>query len=140
VHKPHYLSDIRLKLNAFEHEEGFLIRVTTDNWYFEKVVYEHQVLNKLLPATYTIDSTVSDYNRVLCDSVFALCPAGAGPNTLRFWEALAVGAIPVLLGEKPLLPTGGSLEPIEWDSAIVRINDSQLAQLPEILRKFTTRE
>jgi hypothetical protein len=140
VHKPHYLSDIRLKLNAFEHEEGFLIRVTTDDWHFEKVVYEHQVLNKSLPATYTIDSTVSDYNRVLSDSVFALCPAGAGPNTLRFWEALAVGAIPVLLGEMPLLPEGGSLEPIEWGSAIVRINDSQLAQLPEILRKFTTRE
>jgi len=140
VHKPHYLSDIRLKLNAFEREDGFLICVTTDNWHFEKVVYEHQVLNKSLPATYTIDNTVSDYNRVLSDSVFALCPAGAGPNTLRFWEALAVGAIPVLLGEKPLLPEGGSLTAIEWDGAIVRINDLQLAQLADILRKFTTGE
>lgn len=138
VHKPHYLSDIRLKLNELEHCDDFLIRVTTDSWHFEKIVYEHQVLNK--PLDSQVDASVSEYNRVLSDSIFALCPAGAGPNTLRLWEALAVGAIPVLLGEQPLMPAGGSLEPIEWERAIVRINDLQLAQLPNILRAFTARE
>jgi len=32
------------------------------------------------------------------------------------------------------------LEPIEWDGAVIRINDLELSQLPEILRKFTASE
>ena len=37
--------------------------------------------------------------------VFSLCPEGAGPNTLRVWESLAVGAIPVILVDGWLPPT-----------------------------------
>ncbi len=36
------------------------------------------------------------YNSILSDSKFSFCPEGAGPNTLRFWESVAVGSIPVI--------------------------------------------
>ena len=39
------------------------------------------------------------YNSILSDSIFSLCPVGAGPNTLRFWESIAVGSIPVLFSK-----------------------------------------
>jgi hypothetical protein len=42
------------------------------------------------------DQKTFRYNTILSDSVFSLCPLGAGPNTLRFWESIAVGSIPVI--------------------------------------------
>lgn len=59
--------------------------------------------------------------------------AGAGPNTLRLWEALAVGAIPVLLGVQSELPVGGSLPEIDWESIVLRVPDEQINTLPELL-------
>jgi hypothetical protein len=133
AHAEGYISDVRLKLRQFSEEPGFLIRVT-DKWHFEDVVYKHQVQGLPLEENYVIDDSVRGYNAVLSDSVFALCPSGAGPNSIRLWEALAVGSIPVLLGKFPVLPRGGSLPEIDWDSIVLKVSDNQFAQLPQILR------
>jgi len=133
AHAGHYLSDARLRLRALADAPGFVVRVN-EKWHFEDVVYRHQVAGAPLADTYRIDDSVAEYNRVLSESVFALCPAGAGPNTLRLWEALAVGAVPVLLGPAPRLPQGGSLEPIDWERIVVRVADGQISALPTILR------
>ena len=61
-----------------------------------------------------------------------LCPAGAGPNTLRLWESLAVGSVPVLLGPTPRLPEGGTLPPIDWEAIVLRVADDQIPELPRI--------
>jgi hypothetical protein len=79
----------------------------------QDVVFGHQVGNAPLAESYRIDETVTEYNRVLSESVFALCPPGAGPNSLRLWESMAVGAIPVLFEPEPALPRGGSLPEID---------------------------
>lgn len=134
VHLAHYLSDVRLRLRSFAEEPGFYVSVTEDRWHFEDVVYGHQVKGDALEQTYKVDASVSDYNRLLCDSVFALCPAGAGPNSLRLWEALATGAIPVLLGPQPALPTGGTLPRIDWDDIVLRVPDDAVRDLPHRLR------
>lgn len=135
AHAEHYLSDVRLRLRVLAETPGFVVRVT-DKWHFEEVVYRHQAGNASLADTYRIDATVSDYNHLLSESVFALCPSGAGPNTLRLWEALAVGAVPVLLGPAPRLPQGGSLAPIDWERIVLRVDDSQIAGLPSMLRNM----
>lgn len=134
VHLAHYLSDVRLRLRSLADEPGFHIRVTEDRWHFEEVVYSHQVEGAALEHSYKVDASVSDYNRLLCDSIFALCPAGAGPNSLRLWEALATGAIPVLLGPQPALPAGGTLPPIDWDDIVLRVPDAAIPDLPGLLR------
>jgi hypothetical protein len=133
AHLGNYLSDVRLRLQALAGADRFLVRVTRDQWHFQDVVYGHQVGNAPLAESYRIDETVTEYNRVLSESVFALCPSGAGPNTLRLWEALAVGAVPVLLGPEPALPRGGSLPPIDWDAIVLRVPDEQVSELPAIL-------
>lgn len=139
AHMPHYLSDIRLRLKSFANEDGFVIRVN-EKWHFDDVVYQHQMNGKPLQETYQIDDSVAAYNALLSDSIFSLCPAGAGPNTLRFWESLAVGAIPVLLGDPVKLPEGGSLEAVDWDLVVLRIEDDQLHDLPTILRAMPLEE
>jgi hypothetical protein len=134
VHLDHYLSDVRLRLRRFADEPGFSIRASEGKWHFEDVVYGHQVHGDALAQAYKVDASVGEYNRLLSDSRFALCPAGAGPNSLRLWEALASGAVPVLLGPQPALPAGGSLPPIDWDEIVLRVPDEALDDLPRQLR------
>jgi hypothetical protein len=130
---PHYLSDVRLRLRALADEPGFVVRVT-DEWHFEKVVYQHQIAGQALLQDEMLDESVASYNALLSESVFALCPAGAGPNSLRLWEALAVGAVPVLLGVQPMLPKGGSLPAIDWERIVLRVPDEEISSLPQRLR------
>jgi hypothetical protein len=139
AHMPHYLSDVRLRLRALANEPGFVVRVT-DRWHFEDAVYQHQFADAAQQRHSAPDATVASYNHLLCDSVFALCPAGAGPNTLRLWEALAVGAIPVLLGHQPVLPAGGTLPWVDWDAIVLKVADDALAQLPQRLRAMPLAE
>ncbi len=101
---PHYRSDARLRLLDAARRDGGddVIVEVSDEWHFEKTVYQEQVGN--IPLTLrdreSQAAATRRYNEVLSDSVFSLCPEGAGPNTLRLWESLAVGAIPVILAEQ----------------------------------------
>jgi hypothetical protein len=139
AHTGAHLSDLRLRLRQFDDCPGFYVRVK-NKWHFEDVVYQHQVEGAPLEANYRVDESVTSYNRILCDSVFSLCPSGAGPNSLRLWESLAVGSVPVLLGEQVELPRGGTLPPIDWDSIVLRVSDDQLEQLPFLLRRVSFEE
>lgn len=114
AHMDHYITDVRPKLLQFKHLDGFLISLNNE-WHFNTIVYGQQVgKNFVLESkdvnSYSIDETVSGYNQVLSDSIFSLCPAGAGPNSLRLWESLATGSIPVILSDFLILPE----IPPEW--------------------------
>jgi hypothetical protein len=132
AHDAHYLSDTRLRLRALAGQDGFEIRVT-EGWHFEDVVYRRQIDGDGAAPAGGAGAAVERYNALLSDSVFSLCPAGAGPNTLRLWESLAVGAVPVLLGPAPRLPEGGTLPPIDWDRIVLRVADEQIPDLPRLL-------
>jgi hypothetical protein len=134
AHAHHYLSDIRLSLRTLAAEPDVVVELT-DRWHFERVVYDEQVQGQASvepPA----DTSVERYNRLLSDSVFSLCPAGAGANTLRLWESLASGAIPVLFEPWPRLPEGDLLSAGEWDAALVRVTNQELPHLAVRLRQI----
>jgi hypothetical protein len=103
AHMPHYLDDSRVKLfeAAKDSEIDKVFVDLGDEWCFNKIVYEEQVLNKEIEAHHIDEHHASAfrYNTILSDSIFSLCPIGAGPNTLRLWESIAVGAIPVLFDD-----------------------------------------
>lgn len=101
AHMQHYRSDARLRLAEVARACGrsdVLVEVT-DLWHFNQVVYKEQVAGKALAEAERAAhlAAMRRYNEVLSDSIFSLCPEGAGPNTLRVWESLAVGAIPVIV-------------------------------------------
>lgn len=135
----HYVSDVRVRLRSLADVPRFHVHVT-DKWHFESTVYEHQIGGGPLANPDATVNSVRQYNELLSDSVFALCPAGAGPNTLRLWEALAVGSVPVLLGPAPQFPKGGSLPEIDWNSIVLHVEDSRLHELPSILSSIPTDE
>ncbi len=139
AHIDHYLTHDRLNFQKFSNEPDFYIRIQ-DRWHYEDVVYGHQVKNLDLDSSYKVDASVKNYNEILSDSVFALCPAGAGPNSLRLWEALAVGSIPVLFEKPPLMPNIKITSSINWDDIVVRVTEDQFLNLPNILRSFDINE
>ena len=103
AHMPHYRDDSRIKLfeaaKACGRDDVFVD--LGNEWHFNKVVYEEQVLNKEVEAHHIDEhhKKTFRYNSILSDSKFSLCPEGAGPNTLRFWESIAVGSIPVIFSD-----------------------------------------
>ena len=138
AHAAHYLSDIRPRLRAFADEPDVSIELT-DQWHFEAVVYDGQVQGRATAAA-TPDPSVRRYNEMLSDSVFSLCPAGAGANTLRLWESLASGAIPVLFEPWPRLPEAGTLPAVDWTAAVVHVRDEELQGLLPRLRAMPLAE
>ena len=53
-----------------------------------------------------------------------MCPSGSGPNSIRFWESLAVGSIPVLLSDSLELPKHKL-----WDDVIIRIKEKNFKNI-----------
>ncbi len=132
AHADHYLSDARLRIQALGDTPGFHVGLT-NRWHFEDLVYQHQIGGAALRENPDHDESIRSYNDILSNSRFSLCPAGAGPNTLRLWESLAVGSVPVLLGPAPALPQGGTLPPIDWEAIVMRVPDDRITDLPRIL-------
>ncbi|CAB9495511.1 exostosin domain-containing protein [Alteromonas macleodii] len=103
AHMKHYRDDSRIKL--FEAAKAYgqddVLVDLGNEWHFNKVVYEEQVLNKEIESHHIDEhhKRTFRYNTILSDSKFSLCPEGAGPNTLRFWESIAVGSIPVIFSD-----------------------------------------
>jgi hypothetical protein len=57
------------------------------------------------------------YFDTLSKSRFSLCPRGSAPSSLRFWESLKCGAIPILISDDWILPE------YDWDTCIIRISE-----------------
>ena len=75
------------------------------------------------------------YNSILLDSRYILAPSGSGPNSIRFWEALGAGAIPVLLADTLELPKHEL-----WEKSIVRIKECELENIDDILGEINEEE
>ena len=74
-----------------------------------------------------------DYKTLMLSSVFAVAPAGNGLHSFRLVEAIFFGAIPVIVDDEVILPFCSVLD---WRRFSVRIRQSQIRQLPEILRRI----
>jgi hypothetical protein len=68
------------------------------------------------------------YRQTLARSRYSLCPRGTGPSTIRFWESLAAGAIPVLISDQMALPPG-----FDWRRCVVRIPEVDVRRIEEVL-------
>ena len=137
AHMKHYPSDIRLRLKELAHLEGYEIEVT-DLWHFNKVVYNYQIANKQNDKEAIERQEIVAYNRLLSQSLFSLCPGGAGPNTLRLWESLGSGAIPVVLSDRYEFPdlTRMGLTNESWEKAVIILPESQIARLDSLIRNL----
>lgn len=133
-----YISKIREEILKLEYGSGMGLRVKPHDvhiknigeWHFNKTVYtDAQNKNGEIDNSAPHKENTAQYNEVLLKSVFSLCPSGSGPNSIRFWESLAVGSIPVLLSDTLDLPHHPA-----WERAIVRVPESQIKNIDGFLR------
>ena len=70
-----------------------------------------------------------EYQKILSRSRFSLCPRGTGVSTIRFWESLQAGAIPVLFADEMRLPGQ-----FAWDSCVIRVPECEARFFPDYLK------
>lgn len=77
-----------------------------EGWHYQRAVYDGHVLSKAREADGLLtDAAAGDeFREVMAQSLFALCPSGTGPNSIRLWEAISGGTIPVVLSDGYLPP------------------------------------
>ena len=73
-----------------------------------------------------------EYQDVLARSRFSLCPRGTGASTLRFWESLQAGAIPVHIADDCMLPAG-----IDWNSCVIQVPEKDVQKIDTIIRSLS---
>ena len=66
--------------------------------------------------------------------MFCLCPRGWSPWTLRAYQAMMVGCIPVILADEIELPFENSLS---WSTLTVKIRESEASQVRQKLVSVT---
>jgi len=76
------------------------------------------------------------YAEILARSEFCLCPRGAGVGSIRLFEAMQAGSVPVLLSDAYVLPEGP-----DWDQFLIRLPESAIDrhELPALLEPWRGR-
>jgi hypothetical protein len=127
-----YLTDIRPRIFKMKHPKNTLIQ-NTGMWHFDKVVgSEKQNYKQQRDIDPGHINKTDNYNKILLESRYSLCPSGSGPNSIRLWESLAVGSIPILLADTLELPHHEL-----WENTIIRVPEAELDQVPKKLEEIS---
>ena len=80
-----------------------------------------------------VDTARQQFLTNLLESDLVLSPKGDGNYSLRFYEVLASGRIPILIDTDMILPLEGELD---YSKFILRVDYKDMYKLPEIVRNF----
>ena len=72
---------------------------------------------------------------LLYSTVFALAPSGYGAHSYRLMEAMACGAIPIVIADDFVLPLSSILP---WSAFAIRVNWDALDELPDIIDSYSS--
>lgn len=96
--------------------------------YFEK----NEDYFEFLPDQTKIDQQ-KKYRTLINNSMFFLCPRGYGLNSLRFFETLSFGRIPILISDHAKLPLQNT---IDYNKIMIRLPEKEIHKLSEYVIKF----
>ncbi len=130
-----YLTPVRKWILDLPQASNCVIK-QRDQWHYEHAVYDCQIDNKLSRRSEHLQQSSNEleYDNILSQSLFTLCPSGTGPNSIRLWEAIMFGSIPVLLSDNLDLPGPKDM----WKDAILRLSETSetIKNLPSRLAQF----
>lgn len=64
-------------------------------------------------------------------SRFVLCPRGAGTSSIRLFETLRAGRVPIIIADQWVAPEGP-----DWAKCSVRVREDQIDQIPELVSEI----
>jgi tetratricopeptide (TPR) repeat protein len=120
-----YLSNSRdLILDSLAGLPGALVH-GNDRWFYQDLVYGVQIRGTISSDDVRAQTNGPEPERLryidsLSRSLFCLCPSGTGPNTIRLWEAIGSGSIPIILSDRFRPPGPREL----WDQAVFVLPDT----------------
>ena len=130
-----YMSDIRKRIFSMKHPENTYIQ-DIGSWHFNQIVYSTKQDKS---QEYNIDRKYrqreKEYVDLITRSRYTLCPSGTGPSSIRFWESLGSGSIPILLSDNLDLPKHKL-----WEKTIVRISEKDVEKISSIISEISSEE
>ena len=122
-YEKYYMSDIRVKIfDIFcKYPDCFVKK--RDKWHYRDMVY-HNAVN-------TDTKLEEEYKLNLADTIFSLCPSGSGPNSIRIWESMSFGCIPVILADSLDLP---DIKGLNYDDIFITWPEKDIDILYEYLK------
>lgn len=114
-------SPIRSAIKKFLANSKFKTLIKTTNEYYE-----------CLPQQDQIDSRRSWIDN-LFNSKFVLCPRGGGLNSIRFFETILAGRIPILIADKAKLPLK---KHIDYNEFIIKVSENNIDYINTAVEKF----
>jgi len=121
-------SDLRRKIFSMKHPSGTVV-IERKSWHWMRENGWGE-----FPADEQLRER-REYQDLLSRSEFSLCPRGFGASTIRFWESLRAGAVPVLLSDSLKLPPD-----VNWDECVVRVPEKEVLRVAEILSAVSKKE
>jgi Exostosin family len=103
---------IRKRLMQLDHSDALLIDTSTAN--------DEQTL---MPSEYE-----RRYACSIRQSAFVLCPRGGGTSSLRLFETMMLGRVPVVVSDEWVPPEGP-----DWETFSVSVKQSEIATIPAVL-------
>lgn len=126
VEHPSMFSNIREKMyENFKDKPDCMIKKNTE-WFYEKNVYKNITFNPNIKDD-------DNYEESLYKSKFSLCPSGTGPNSIRLWETLSFGCVPVILSDDIELP---KINDINYHDFCIFCKEDNVNNLYDILLKI----
>ena len=107
-----------------------------NNIYVNKFIKDNFILNKYFwgglykdDENVNVNILINNFKNNIRDSHFTICNRGAGNFTMRFYQTLAAGRIPVLVNTDMILPLS---DKIDWNDIII-FEDSEHKVIEKIL-------
>lgn len=122
-----YLTEVRKWIFDLPKRDDAVV-IERSEWHFEQDVYRSQLHGETeAEAKKKVrEQHEKEYIEVMEDTVFCLCPSGSGPNSIRLWEAIKFGCVPVILSD--------NLDIVDV-SKVISFNECQdvISNLPQLL-------
>jgi hypothetical protein len=101
----------------------------TGSWHYQKLVYGKPAERN----SKSLDYLDSEYKSLLRESKFSLCPSGSGPNSIRIWESMSFGSIPVILADTLVLPI---LKNVDYTECFIFWKETEIDRLYDHLKSI----
>jgi hypothetical protein len=80
------------------------------------------------------DAAHASYLGRISESSFVLCPRGLGASSIRLFEVMQAGRVPVIISDAWVAPVGPA-----WETFSVRVPEREVGRLPHLLAALEPR-
>jgi hypothetical protein len=98
--------------------------------FFKDTATQFNANIKSLLGTKTLKDYQDNYISILKDSAFVLCPRGVSPSSIRLFEVMKAGRVPVIISDEWLPPPL-----IDWNSCSVWIKEAEINSISGVLQE-----